>query len=655
MQVRFAFIFLFVGWVNAAAAAAPTDPEANMCSSYLSKAYIFNSTCKSNITCLCDVSNFVETLVSCIDNVHLQIEHNNSTSKQNQSYASVHKFCKSVPIKQLEAYHNNGSKLAAYNGNTQGVNIGSWRVKEAFKPSKTDITLAYNGYQSKKVSTPRITAFGSALLGYWAGILLLHTFFNVIRLVAPGLYGQICNTYVGRLFRKYLVIPSTSSYLSTNIHSLEIFGFVVLTMVFSFAHLPMSQHNYYYSFKQAAAYGAFCGIRTGYLCLYIMPLMILFAGRNNILQAVTGLSQDLFITYHRWIGRIVVILILIHAIAYSISSVSTHKYVQRWNKPYWQWGVVALTFACVIFVQASRYLRRKAYEIFLVIHIICAILFIVGGYYHLRLLNSSMSMKFYWATIAVWAFDRAFRLLRIATSNFRALALVKAESNMLVVTIPVPKWWKLHKRPGSYVFIHFLHAHVFFQSHPFTMSLNPNNSDELKLVCRVKDGVTKKIYDCAMKNGGEWTSRICLDGPYGHSSNFTQFDELIFFAGGVGITAPFSYIQGLLQNDFKKDQRIRLIWAVRDLSAESWYEPELEMLRSHSNVQVDMYTGGESEKLQVLDVPTEVEDVITNCRGKTLIFCCGPEGMAKAVRNTVAKNLTKTRHLVEYVEESFSW
>lgn len=638
-----------------AASTSPTDPSASMCFGYLAAAYIFSDTCMHNTTCLCGVGNFLETVVNCVEGTSVLLM-NDTAVHRKASYASIAKFCHLNSTTNLESYFANSSNLNAYKGNTSDHKIGTWVASDAFKPSELDLERAYKGYYSYSRAEPLSRRYGGGILAYWAGVLLIHSVLNFWNKLWPLSYQHALNTGAGRYWRKNFVMPAFSKYLPRNVYSIEIFFFVALSLIFSFVNFPFTRNNYIYRFKQSYAYGSYCGVRTGYLALYLLPLMLLFAGRNNFLQYLTGLTQDSFVAYHRWAGRVVVLLLFIHAIAYTISRLNAGVYSAFWHQTYFKWGIVGFSFGCFMVVQAARLLRQRAYETFLVIHIIAAVLFLVGGYYHLKTHEEDLALKFMYASFAVWAFDRAARLVRLLASSFGQKATITADCGMLIVTMPIPRWWRLHSNPGLYTFIHFLHPHVFHQSHPFTISLNTKNSCDLKLVCRVKDGVTKTINSWATEcEDATMTCRVCLDGPYGYSVDFSNFDEIVFIAGGVGITAPFAYIQHLVLSDQKKSLRIRLLWAVRDVSVESWYEPELDFLRSCFNVEVMLYTGGETEKLQVLDIPSAVRSLIEDTTGSMGFLCCGPDGMAAETRGSVAANLERTEHYVEYFEESFSW
>lgn len=89
-----------------------------------------------------------------------------------------------------------------------------------------------------------------------------------------------------------------------------------------------------------------------------MPLMWVFAMRNNLLLWLTGWSFTTFNQFHRWIARIATIEAVIHSIGYTVeaflglwhSSISLKakrntdggktEYVEEWNEQYWYMGVI---------------------------------------------------------------------------------------------------------------------------------------------------------------------------------------------------------------------------------------------------------------------------------------------------------------------------
>jgi predicted ferric reductase len=63
----------------------------------------------------------------------------------------------------------------------------------------------------------------------------------------------------------------------------------------------------------------YVGNRTGTLSLVNMSIAILFAGRNNLLIALTGWSQTTFLTLHRWTARVAAVQAVVHSIVYTLA------------------------------------------------------------------------------------------------------------------------------------------------------------------------------------------------------------------------------------------------------------------------------------------------------------------------------------------------
>ena len=59
-------------------------------------------------------------------------------------------------------------------------------------------------------------------------------------------------------------------------------------------------------------------VRASLMGSSLMPLLVLFGGRNNFLQWVTRWDYSTFIMFHRWMSRFVVLLFLIHTYCYRV-------------------------------------------------------------------------------------------------------------------------------------------------------------------------------------------------------------------------------------------------------------------------------------------------------------------------------------------------
>ncbi|KAF6071578.1 FAD-binding domain family protein [Candida albicans] len=199
---------------------------------------------------------------------------------------------------------------------------------------------------------------------------------------------------ISNLFRKHLFLPATFRKKKAQEFSIGVYGFfdgliptrletiivvifVVLTGLFSALHIHHVKDNPQYATKNAEL-GHLIADRTGILGTFLIPLLILFGGRNNFLQWLTG----------------------------------------------WDF---------------ATFIIRKCYEVFFLIHIVLVVFFVVGGYYHLE---SQGYGDFMWAAIAVWAFDRVVRLGRIFFFGARKATVSIKGDDTLKIEVPKPKYWK---------------------------------------------------------------------------------------------------------------------------------------------------------------------------------------------------------------------
>lgn len=87
--------------------------------------------------------------------------------------------------------------------------------------------------------------------------------------------------------------------------------------------------------------------RTGVLALANLPVIWLFAARNNPFLWLTGWSHATFTQMHRWAARIATLEALTHAVCYSIAYHWQEKYYSSWSKQYfWCGAVVGLPESC---------------------------------------------------------------------------------------------------------------------------------------------------------------------------------------------------------------------------------------------------------------------------------------------------------------------
>ena len=110
-------------------------------------------------------------------------------------------------------------------------------------------------------------------------------------------------------------------------------------------------------------------------------------------------------------------------------------------------------------------------------------------------------------------------------------------------------------QPGQYIYFTIIGKNVSKEPHPFIIASSP----------------TKNHLTLTIKESGDYTSIIgqaeigdkaYIDGPYGIFKPLeSESEELVFIAGGVGITPFLSTLRFLRDNNEKRN--ITLVWGIR--------------------------------------------------------------------------------------------
>lgn len=542
--------------------------------------------------------------------------------------------------------------------------------------------------------------YGVAILGYWLLVLIIGGVCNWARFLVPGFVKTLTGP-VSTFMRKHFISPALhrkrtdakpmlkilDCLVPSRLESLIITGFLAMIIGCLAANIRTVPNDPTFTSKSESL-GRQIAVRSGIMTSCYMPLLILFAGRNNFLQWVTKWNFATFITFHRWVGRMAFIMVAIHGIGYSISF--SAYYLEYMKDTYVVWGMIATVAGGLIIVQGLLVLRRKWYEMFLLIHIILAALFVGGAWIHVDELGY---VWFYYATSAVWIFDRVIRFARLLVFGFPVAEVQLSCEETVKVVVPKPKHWK--SQPGGHAFVHFLRPSCFWQSHPFTFTESVETDDKITLYCKVKGGVTHGLYQHLMKHPGRSTKiRVAVEGPYGESTPAKYYDSAVFVAGGNGIPGIYSEaydiaLKSMKNKDQEKGQTIKLMWIIRDHSSIEWFYDELQFLRDKPILPIIYVTKpvleqediSSDEKIEKKDStskaegkrPADIEgdldhvefrygrpdinqivrDEIKESSGSTAFITCGHPIMVDDLRHYVCENIGEKR--VDFFEQLQVW
>jgi len=437
--------------------------------------------------------------------------------------------------------------------------------------------------------------------------------------------------------------------------------------------------------------------RTGYLALVNMIPLFLMAGRNNPLITLLGMSFDTFNLLHRWFGRIVALEALAHTLAWFVSNASTNGWSAAFSTAfmtqYIMWGFISAAAMVVICIQASSIFRHAYYEVFKLLHISLAIVSVIGLWYHLDL-NNLPQIKYLYAVVVVWVFDRAARLLRVAYRNIGAggtKTLVEAlPGNACRVTVTMARPWGF--KPGQHAYL-YMPSIGFWQSHPFTVAwsdeaqnLDVNNlplnhhdvlaqkKTSVSFVIRGCTGFTAALYSRAAANpDGKLVTRCLVEGPYRGSHQLHSYGTVMLFAGGIGVTQVVPHVRDLVagySNGTVAARKIIMVWVIQSPEHLEWIRPWmteiLAMEKRREVLRIMLFVSrprstkeihSPSSTVQMFPGRPNIDSLLgmemQNQIGTMAVSVCGPGALSDEVRMAVRNRQYQGQ--LEFVEEAFSW
>ncbi|KAK8045555.1 hypothetical protein PG993_005579 [Apiospora rasikravindrae] len=397
-------------------------------------------------------------------------------------------------------------------------------------------------------------------------------------------------------------LPGKLGYIPNRVLSLFIAVFVVLNVVFSAVSFRSFQPNIYW-FSAGFELCEYVGNRTGILCLVNVSIAVLFAGRNNLLLALTGWSQTTFLTLHRWAARVATVQAVVHSIVYTQAYFEpgyggAAEYASKAAEPYFYWGIIATIAMCLAVGFAVLPFRIRFYEAFLITHIALIILTLAATWYHLVPhfgFDYGYQVWLYIA-FAFWGADRLARVARLLYYNSLGgapRAVVEAIPNCNILQITVFPRTTVGFGPGQHSFLYFPGPGKFWESHPFSIagwksgssmipassspesvtngkeeagaaavgkvkrvpnvSTNPRETSVAKhpsisFLTRVHAGATASLQRRVLSSSApRLEMAVFNEGPYaGHAvahQALLATDTVVCVIGGIGITNALGFVQ----------------------------------------------------------------------------------------------------------------
>ncbi|KAI8061640.1 ferric reductase like transmembrane component-domain-containing protein [Gongronella butleri] len=425
----------------------------------------------------------------------------------------------------------------------------------------------------------------------------------------------------------------------TRLESLWIVAFCTANIVLLFPSYDLFLENIYWPNNTMLQFSRYMADRAGEMSFSQLPMLYLFGGRNNLLLWMTGWSFERFIVLHKWTSRMMMFQAIVHSVAYTWHTVASDGWRVVWfymvNDAYWMWGVLATTIGSVILVASVPNLRRGCYLLFLKLHVVFALLFTIGCWYHVRLLNDDENMLFMYASVGIWAADRVLRILFTILPgkiNFTAdAAIIKGTDCMrLLVDVSPTTYGAIdlsRRRPGAYVYL-CVPSLGWHHANPFTVAAWHNLNDDLvhdmttpfnkhrqgshygaldtpstpisiekrknhekhqitqmELLIRPQRAATRALFDDLRANGGTAMYTVQLHGgAHGHTQPILNHDVSVLVAGGIGCASTLAYLQEAVQwakhnakqQKRKKQHQIVFLWVIQTIEQLAWAQSTID-------------------------------------------------------------------------------
>ena len=446
--------------------------------------------------------------------------------------------------------------------------------------------------------------------------------------------------------------------------------------------------------------------RTSLVFVANLPLLYLFAAKNQPIKILTGYSYESLNILHRRLGEVMCLLALLHSVGmvgvwYTVLQPAGITLINFLLIKMILLGIGAFLAYEILYFTSLGSFRQRWYELFLGVHVVLQVAALVLVWFHHR-----RSRWYVGVALAIFLIDRLVYRISVKTMTVRASLEVQEDMRTVVLRAPISTPATKHKQAKTmlgagitagwkateHVFLtvpSLARKHII-QAHPFTIASKAPTNDEmeanLELIIRAQDGFSGDLVRYA-KNHDTVTIRV--DGPYGSQSAVEMLqdsDYAIIVAGGSGIAVAWPLVWSLIdgaaatrdleqliispatRNKKKKEKKILFVWITRERSHTSWLgEQRLEELRANNGVTLTTppptSDHGHPDIPKILrewihDVTVDVDDDDdddVDTSASIGVVASGPDGMNRTVRNVCSAMLRDECRDVRVEVEKFGW
>ena len=353
-----------------------------------------------------------------------------------------------------------------------------------------------------------------------------------------------------------------------------------------------------------------------------------------------GFGFDRMLRYHRNFGRIGLSLIFLHVLLFlSLSWIQTGTITLF---GFMWFGLIGITGFTITAALAATYKKLGlAYEVWKNVHLANYIVF-PAALIHVFNASQTGSLLYY-----LWI---AFALAFVAIVSYKIIRFLQVRKTPYEVTEvrqEAPDIWSLFfkgkpidYKPGQFMILQLLRNGKLSTTHPFTISSSPT-WETLSVTPKELGDFTATIKDTKVGD------QAFIDAPYGVFS-FLNYDspDLVFIAGGIGITPIMSMLRYISDKKLKK--KITLFWGNKNEKT-LCFQDELEQLQKNIDgletvlvMSSQKDWAGEQGRINGQLIQKYLSDL-----SNKEFFICGPPPLTKAIISDL-KSLNVPGHKIHY-------
>ena len=278
--------------------------------------------------------------------------------------------------------------------------------------------------------------------------------------------------------------------------SLVLLGLAYITVLAVFCYRDTLQLDYLPQYY-------IIGKRVSKVAMGMLPILLIALAKNDLITSITGLQHDRVVFLHVWLGRTLWTMITIHLTISVVYWTDMTATIMIFIPPQ-IFGMISYGCLSVLTFGSNKWLRKYAYEVFLVSHRIFAFIMLLLAFFH-NGGNKAIVIISVHVLVADRVISRIFGIVHKYKSPTKGLSDFEIiDDETILITIPIRKteltvqaWYTTflpkfqYWKAGQHVYLTVGKISAF-QQHPFTICSLPESKD-MKFLVRTQKGFTKKL------------------------------------------------------------------------------------------------------------------------------------------------------------------